>query len=108
MKSTGQLIRRYWFSGCAQCKLKPQRTTGKERRVSRWEHEALLEAMEDRVVRMRNCMRIRRSIAPNVPLLVKNYGTRYVNRVGRHVWDRPVGELVLDHRATNGDSGGAH
>ena len=59
MKSTGQLIRRYWLAGCAQCKLKPQCTTGKERRVSRWEHEAVLEAMEDRVDRMRNCMRIR-------------------------------------------------
>jgi len=27
--------------------------------VSRWEHEVVLEAMEDRVDRMRNCMRIR-------------------------------------------------
>jgi len=59
MKSTGQLIHRYWFSRCAQCKLKPKCTTGKERRVSRWEHEAVLDAMEDRVDRMRNCMRIR-------------------------------------------------
>jgi transposase len=59
MKSTGQLIRRYWFSGCAQCRLKSQCTTGKERRVSRREHEAVLEAMEDRVDRKRHCMRIR-------------------------------------------------
>ncbi len=59
MKSTGQLIHRYWFSGRAQCKLKSQCTTGKERRVSRWEHEAVLDTMEDRVDRMRNCMRIR-------------------------------------------------
>jgi hypothetical protein len=29
--------------------------------VSRWEHEAVLEAMEDRVDRMPNCMRIRGS-----------------------------------------------
>ena len=36
LTSTGQLIRRYWFSGCGQCKLKLQCTTGKERRVSRW------------------------------------------------------------------------
>ena len=61
LTSTGQLIRRYWFSGCGQCKLKLQCTTGKERRVSRWEHEAVMEAMEDRVDRMRNCMRIRGS-----------------------------------------------
>jgi hypothetical protein len=59
MKSTGQLIRRYWLSGCAQCELEAQCAIGKERRVSRWEHEAVLEAMEDRVDRKRNCMRIR-------------------------------------------------
>ena len=59
MRSTGQVIYRYWFSGCGECRLKTQCTTGKERRVSRWEHEAILEAMEDRVDRKPDCMRIR-------------------------------------------------
>ena len=54
-------IRRYWSSACPQCRLKSRCTTGKYRRVSRWEHEAVLEEMEDRVDRMANCMRIRGS-----------------------------------------------
>jgi transposase len=57
----GKVIHRYWTSACSKCRLKPRCTTGKERRVSRWEHEAVLEAMEDRVDRMPNCMRIRGS-----------------------------------------------
>ena len=52
----GKVIHRYWTSACSKCRLKPQCTTGKERRVSRWEHEAVLEAMEDRVDRMPDCM----------------------------------------------------
>ena len=59
MRSTGQVIYRYWYSGCGECRLKTKCTTGKERRVSRWEHEAILEAMEDRVDRKPDCMRIR-------------------------------------------------
>jgi len=54
-------IRRYWSSACPNCALKKRCTTGKERRVRRWEHEAVLEDMEDRVNRMPNCMRIRGS-----------------------------------------------
>ncbi len=57
----GKVIHRYWSSACPDCELKSQCTTGKERRVSRWEHEEVLEAMEERVNRMSNCMRIRGS-----------------------------------------------
>ncbi|MDH3889266.1 MAG: IS1182 family transposase [Gammaproteobacteria bacterium] len=57
----GKVIHRYWSSACSGCQMKSKCTTGKERRVSRWEHEAVLEAMEDRVDRMPNCMRIRGS-----------------------------------------------
>jgi hypothetical protein len=57
----GKVIYRYWTSACADCEMKSKCTTGKERRVSRWEHEEVLEAMEDRVDRMPNCMRIRGS-----------------------------------------------
>lgn len=60
-QEAGKAIRRYWTSACPSCPLKEQCTTGKERRVSRWEHEAVMDAMEDRVDRMRNCMRIRGS-----------------------------------------------
>jgi transposase len=57
----GKVIRRYWSSACSRCPLKPKCTTGKERRMGRWVHEAVMEAMEDRVDRMPDCMRIRGS-----------------------------------------------
>ena len=87
MRSTGQVIRRYWFSGCAQCKLKPRCTTGKERRVSRWEHESILEAMEDRVDRMRHCMRIRAGTVEHPFGTIKSWlgPTHFQMRTLKHV-----------------------
>jgi hypothetical protein len=41
----GKTLRRYWTSACQACALKSKCTTGKERRISRWEHEAVLEAV---------------------------------------------------------------
>jgi hypothetical protein len=40
----GQKLRRYWTNACCNCALKPGCTTGKERRITRWEHEHVLEA----------------------------------------------------------------
>jgi hypothetical protein len=51
----------YWSSACPRCRIKLRCTTGVCRRVSRWEHEALLEEMEDRVNHVPDCMRIRGS-----------------------------------------------
>jgi hypothetical protein len=41
-------LRRYWTNACQACALKGQCTTGKERRISRWEHEAV-EAVQARL-----------------------------------------------------------
>jgi hypothetical protein len=38
----GKTLRRYWTTACQGCALKSKCTTGKERRISRWEHEAVL------------------------------------------------------------------
>jgi hypothetical protein len=40
--------------------MKAQCTTGKERRVKRWEHEAVIEAMQARLDRDPEKMRVRR------------------------------------------------
>ena len=45
----------------ASCTIKPQCTTGKDRRVSRWEHEAVIEAAERRLDKEPERMRVRRS-----------------------------------------------
>ena len=47
----GQMMRRYWRSNCEGCAIKPNCTTGKHRRVSRWEHEAVVEAVQARLDR---------------------------------------------------------
>ena len=39
----GKAMRVYWCNECGSCLLKGQCTTGKERRIKRWEHEAVLE-----------------------------------------------------------------
>jgi len=44
----GKTIRRYWTSACPNCSIKSQCTTGKYRRISRWEHEAVLDRVEER------------------------------------------------------------
>ena len=56
----GKMIRRYWSSACPRCPIKSQCTTGKYRRVSRWEHEAVVEALEARLDREPERMRARR------------------------------------------------
>ncbi len=56
----GQIFSRYWSSACQSCSIKKLCTTGKERRITRWEHEAVLEAMEARLDRDPDKMRVRR------------------------------------------------
>jgi transposase len=58
----GLTLRRYWDqSSCASCALKPQCTPSKMRRVTRWEHEAVIEAMQQRLDRHPTAMRVRRA-----------------------------------------------
>jgi transposase len=53
-------VHRYWSSYCRQCAIKAQCTPGEQRRVTRWEHEDLLEAMQRRLDLAPDSMRIRR------------------------------------------------
>jgi hypothetical protein len=57
------MIRRYWTSACSKCPLKAQCTPGGERRISRWEHEAVLEAVQARLDNNPDAMRLRRQTA---------------------------------------------
>ena len=57
----GRQIRRYWSSACVGCKMKSQCTPSNYRRVSRWEHEATVEAAEARLAEHPDMMRIRRA-----------------------------------------------
>jgi transposase len=58
----GMTMHSYWDqASCQACALKPKCTTGKERRVRRWEHEAVIDAMQTRLDRKPDAMRIRRA-----------------------------------------------
>lgn len=57
----GKELNKYWSSNCQNCSLKPKCTTGKNRRVTRWQHEATLEAMEARLADRPDMMTIRKS-----------------------------------------------
>lgn len=48
------------LSACFTCSLKPRCTPTKLRRVKRWEHEDVLDRMQDRLDRMPNAMDVRR------------------------------------------------
>ena len=56
----GKTLRRYWTGACKTCAVKAQCTTGSERRITRWEHEAVLEKVQDRLDRNPAAMVVRR------------------------------------------------
>jgi len=56
----GQQLRRYWTNACRTCAIKHQCTTGHERRITRWEHEHVVEAVQQRLDANPQAMRQRR------------------------------------------------
>jgi len=59
-EESGRTLRHYWTTACPQCPLKSQCTNGPERRIKRWEHEHVLEAMQQRLDKNPQAMRQRR------------------------------------------------
>ena len=59
-EENGLVLRRYWTNACRTCAIKHQCTTGKERRITRWEHEHVLEAVQRRLDEHPEKMRMRR------------------------------------------------
>ncbi len=56
----GKTLHAYWSSNCQSCAIKRQCTSSKTRRVRRWEHEAILEVMQERLDTVQNAMLIRK------------------------------------------------
>src|ERR1044071_2207030 len=56
----GLILRRYWTNACQSCPIKKNCTSGKERRITRWEHEHVLEAVQRRLDEHPEKMRQRR------------------------------------------------
>ena len=56
----GLVLHRYWTNTCQSCPIKNSCTTSKERRITRWEHEQVLEAVQHRLDEHPEKMRQRR------------------------------------------------
>jgi transposase len=56
----GLKLRRYWTNACRTCALKSRCTTAVQRRITRWEHEHVLEAVQRRLDEDPQAMRRRR------------------------------------------------
>ena len=78
----GRTIRRYWTSACKACALKTKCTSETVRRVSRWEHEAVLETVQARLDHHPEKMTIRRQTAEHPFGTIKDWmgATHFLTR----------------------------
>jgi transposase len=74
----GLTLRRYWTTACQTCPIKSRWTTGPQRRITRWEHEAVLEAVQRRLNKN--------------PLAMRQH---------REVVERPFGKIKMQMGATH-------
>ena len=83
----GRLLHRYWSSACPRCPLKPRCTPSDYRRITRWEHEAILEAMQRRLDRQPQAMTLRRRTIEHVFGTLKHWmgSTHFLMRGLAHV-----------------------
>src|ERR1700730_6849647 len=59
-EENGLVLHCYWTNACQSCLVKHSYSTGKERRITRWEHEQVLEAVQRRLDEHPERMRQRR------------------------------------------------
>ena len=83
----GMTLHKYWSSACPRCPLKRQCTTSSYRRITRWEHEAVLEAMQRRLDRKPETMTLRRRTIKHVFGTLKHWmgSTHFLMRGLEHV-----------------------
>ena len=77
----------YWSSACPACPMKEQCTTSEYRRIRRWEHESVMEKVQQRLDRMPNAMTVRKSTVEHVFGTLKNWmgWTHFLMRGIQHV-----------------------
>jgi Transposase DDE domain len=83
----GQKLRRYWTNACRTCALKAKCTKGPQRRITRWEHEAVVEAVQARLDRNPDAMRTRRETVehPFATIKMRMGATHFVMKTRRRV-----------------------
>ena len=84
----GMTLRYYWTTKCPECPIKARCTPARIRRVFRWEHEGMLDAMQHRLDQAPDTMRIRRQTVEHPSGTLKawtgstHFLTRTLKRVG--------------------------
>ena len=80
-------LRLYWSSACPGCALKDQCTTSSVRRIRRWEHEAVIDRMQQRLNRKPDAMTLRRATIEHVFGTLKHWmgSTHFLMKTMAHV-----------------------
>ena len=65
-EQAGKVQHKYWSSDCPRCPMKLRCTNSKERRISRWEHEDILDVVQERLEGAPEAMRLRRQTVEHV------------------------------------------
>jgi transposase len=83
----GLTLHRYWTSACPRCPQKSDCTPSDYRRITRWEHEAVLEMMQRRLDRKPQAMTLRRRTIEHVFGTLKQWmgSTHFLTRRLQHV-----------------------
>ena len=78
----GMMVRVYWSSACPGCWMRKQCTTSNYRRIRRWQHEHILEAMQRRLDRKPEAMLLRRRTIEHVFGTLKHWmgATHFLTR----------------------------
>ena len=86
-EENGLVLRRYWTKACQSCAIKHSCTTGKERRITRWEHERVLEAVQRRLDEHPEKMRQRRETVEHPFGTIKSWmgSTHFQMKTLKHV-----------------------
>lgn len=84
----GLKIRVYWSSACPSCPMKAQCTTSQNRRIRRWEHESVMDSVQQRLDQMPTAMTVRKRTVEHVFGTLKHwmgwphFPTRGMHHVG--------------------------
>ncbi|MGB5726511.1 MAG: transposase [Thiogranum sp.] len=83
----GKVVNKYWSSNCPTCSIKKRCTTSPYRRVSRWEHEDVLDRVQDRLDAEPERMRIRRETVEHPFGTIKSWmgSTHFQMKTLKHV-----------------------
>jgi hypothetical protein len=69
----GKNLRVYWTNGCGSCALKAKCTTGRERRIKRWEKEHILEQADALLKKNPDAMRQRKRLVEHPYGTIKHW-----------------------------------